>query len=155
MQKIITPELIKFAKQISEKYSTLKTGLYVSDNDKYAIEIKEEMFDGHRLLSTPSRISHNSGIIQLNDIRLFNATPLFIFINIIWCATIFQLKKESDKTLNELHKAADKVVFDYVLENFGEWDAVLGEWIQMLKSVPTPLNSERIKLLTDYISKAK
>lgn len=151
----ITPELVAFAKQISEKFSTLKPAVYVSDNDKYVVEIKEKIVDGHRVLSTPSRINHKTGVVQLNGVRFFNAAPSFIFTNIIWCETILQLKKESDKTINELHKDADKFVFDYVLANLGEWEAVIGSWVQILKSVPSLLNSERIKLLTEYILKAK
>lgn len=135
-------ELLKFAKEFSEKYQTLNDGLYASDNSTYKIQYLIEL----EVETEIARISHKTGIIQLRKSSIIKEpyTKDFVFFLIIWCVACKEVK---------LNTLADEIAtYIYIRDNRSKGDLIKG-FSNMLKLRNNKENILRIRHIKNLIDK--
>lgn len=145
-------ELLNFAKHFSNTYTTLSTGTYHSENNKYQIEFTEKFID----LITPVRVGNSSGKIEIarNIIMNEEYTPDFIFYMIIWSVIKFDLTKiESD--YESAYELADEIATDFYLTTKRSPKNLLKGYIILLSITNLDSNKRRYKMVENIVKKKK
>lgn len=141
-------ELLELALEFSNNYKKNKVGDYYSSNRKYHIKyckrLKDE-FTGEPL-TTAARVCNETGVIEL-DKELFKNqeyTSDFVFFIITWCVVRHALQ---DSNIKE----ADKISLEYYLTTKRSKRSIMQGWGKLLSTVPTELNMERLKQVTEIL----
>lgn len=92
-------ELVEFAKEFSDKYKSIKEGVYVSSNGNYTISYLDLIIDYKTLnvLNTTARISNIYKVIELNRLSLLNENynSDYVFYIILWLVAKYMFHKEN------------------------------------------------------------
>lgn len=139
-------ELFDFAKQFSENYRTLTVGEYFSNDRKYQIKYLERIIDKNsgRKLNTGARISHTTGIIEIDKL-IFESeqyTSDYLFFIILWCV-VEKMKRNP--------RLSDKITVEYYLTTGRSKKNLLIGYAKLFSSVMTELNVDRYKLLLEML----
>lgn len=139
-------DLLGLAKDFSERYTTLSAGEYFSDKRNYHIRYCEEIRDvvTGGVLSTNARISHKTGIIELDKTKFssYKINPDYVFFAILWCVgmRLFDNRAESDI----------KVLQYYLTTGRSHKNLVFGVF-ELFGQNPSMLNHERLGRIEKYI----
>lgn len=137
-------ELLNFAKHFSNTYTTLSTGTYHSENNKYQIEFVEDFSDSRN----PIKVIKSNGTIEVakNIILNHEYTPDFVFYLIIWSVIKFDLIK---------YQLADELATDFYLTTKRSPKNLLKGYIIISKNKPSDFNKRRYKLVELLVKKKK
>jgi len=141
-------ELLNFAKHFSNTCTTLSTGTYHSENNKYQIEFVDQFSDSRN----PTKITKSNGIIEVakNTIINHEYTADFIFYLIIWNAIKFDLIKIQDNC-----ELTDEMATCFYLTTKRSPKNLLKGYIILFHITNSDFNKRRYKLVENIVKKKK
>ena len=145
-----TREFYKFATNFCENAGILSTGVYKSDNGKFIIHYLDTIVDKGQVLSTPARVGHQSGIIEVSKGHFMNYT---VAQRMIILLHEFSHKYQNPKIGRPIHDevAADiNALYIYLGMGWARIDAreVYG---QVFLTAPSQGNVERNRIIDRFI----
>ncbi len=148
---LISSDLIKFSKQFSENYKKLKCGKHVSSCGKYTIAYPHQIRDNysHKLINTPYRVGHITGIMEFSKSKMCNVSPSVIFHAVIWCQILIKDQPESADYSN-----ADIQALKCAVENGYSKKEISDFIFNMFSKSPSELNKDRADKLLVYLKSA-
>lgn len=144
----------KFVKNFSLRAGYLKTGIASSPDDKYHIVYEDWMRDRKtgKILNTPARIGHDSGIIGAAKGKFLNYTvPMRYIILLHEGGHKFMNPKMGAVIENE--KGADlNALYIYLCQGFPPMEARKA-FAQVFVGAENKLNKSRMAIIEDFITK--
>jgi len=144
-------ELVEFAHSFSDKFKKLNVGTYVSDNDNYKISYLSNIRDNltKNIINTNARIGHTSRLVELDKKKLIKQKvgEDYVFFIILWC--FFKVNNPN----MDAYSDADIETFKFYSTTGRPYKKLISDFIGSLKHSPTELNSKRVKVIMDIISK--
>ena len=150
---------MRFAKQFSENASILSAGdkkpsIYRSDDAKYTIDYYDKIRDKKtgKVVSTPARIGHTTGIIEVSKHDFMQYTvPMRMVILLHEYAHKYKNPKIGKQISDEV--AADiNALSMYLSEGFSEVEAHRA-FLTVFKGSDNAQNTRRYLILKDFIAK--
>lgn len=142
----IPKDLIKFAKEFSDNFKRLSNnGVYCSNCGKYKIKYVDYVRDVHnrKVISTPYRVSHSTGIMEFSKIRMKDMPQSIIFNAVIWCYII------SKEPLDYI--GADIKSIECSIKNGFSKKELFIQYCDIFKKNLTEYNMYRIKQLNENL----
>ena len=142
---------IKFAQEFSERASILSSNksVYISDNGKFRIDYVDVIKDDKtgKALTTPARISHAKGVIQISKKHFLGYTvPMRMTLLLHEFSHYYLNKNISNEVEADLNAVLIACCMGYPLIE------VHKAFIEVFKTAPTDLNKLRLKKILTFIS---
>lgn len=154
-----TKNFYKFAVEFSENASILSAGekkphIYRSDDGKFTIDYYNVIYDRNtnKRLSTPARIGHNSGIIEVSKAKFMEYTvPMRLVILLHEYAHKYLNPKISRKI--EYETGADiQGLYVYLGKGWSPQEAHKS-FLRVFRTANNESNHKRYKIIRDFIDK--
>lgn len=154
-----TKNFYKFAVEFSENASILSAGerkphIYRSDDGKFTIDYYNVIYDRNtnKRLSTPARVGHNSGIIEVSKAKFMEYTvPMRLVILLHEYAHKYLNPKLNRKI--EYETGADiQGLYIYLGKGWSPIEAHKS-FLKVFKTANTKSNHKRYKIIKDFIDK--
>lgn len=141
-KKALTKEFIGFAQQISARLPYLTEGDYFSKNEKFHIQVLEEIV-GH---STPARIHNDFGFIQVSKAKMGrNTVPMNMAILCHEYSHFFENDIQEDEIEADINGLTIYLGLNYpIMESHKSFTEVFAH-------SDTPQNRERYQYIYEYI----
>lgn len=154
-----TKNFYKFAVQFAQNAGILSSGnkkphIYRSDDGKFTIDYYDNIYDNatKKFLSTPARIGHNTGIIEVSKNKFLSYTvPVRLIILMHEFAHKYLNPKLNRKI--EYETGADiQALYIYLGKGWSPFEAHQG-FLTVFDSANNGPNHKRYKILRDFINK--
>lgn len=154
-----TKNFYKFAVEFSQNAGILSAGdkkphIYRSNDGKFTIDYYNNIYDkkSGKLLSTPARIGHNTGVIEVSKEKFKKYS--------VAMRVVILMHEFSHKYLNpklgreiEYETGADiQGLYVYLGKGWSPLEAHQG-FLNVFRTSKTPMNHKRYKILKDFIDK--
>jgi hypothetical protein len=149
----------KFAVEFSENASILSAGdmkphIYRSDDNKFTIDYYNNIVDkkSNKRLTTPARIGHSTGIIEVSKNKFLQYTiPMRLIILLHEFAHKY-LNPKIDKPISYETGADIQALYIYLGKGWSPYEAHK-TFLQVFRNANNDPNHKRYKIINDFISK--
>jgi hypothetical protein len=159
-----TISFVKFCQEFCENASILSgdtiidgkviPSIYESDNGKFRIHYFDKIRDRKtgQFVSTPARIGHDSGIIEVSKSDFLNySVPMRMVILLHEYSHVY-LSKASNRAKNDEVSADINALMLYFSMGYSEIEAHYA-FLKVFKNADTPENRKRYKIINDFIDR--
>mgnify|MGYP003395235263 CR=1 FL=1 len=150
--KEIPSDLVKFAKEFSEKYKKLSCGTFISGCGKYRIDYVHRRKTDNK---SPYGVDIRTGIMEFSKPRTVNTPPSYVFNGIIWCQVLFKIRQKNEDDYTDNYRKADLKALQCSMENGYSKKELFKQYCKVLKGSPSKQNRDRIEKLYQFIKNFK
>lgn len=154
-----TQSFYKFAVDFSQNASILSAGddkphIYRSDDNKFTIDYYNILKDHStkKKLSTPARIGHNTGIIEVSKSKFMQYTVPMRLVILMHEFAHKYLNPKIDQPINYETGADIQALYVYLGKGWSPYEAHK-TFLQVFKTSNNEANHKRYKIINDFISK--
>ncbi len=154
-----TKNFYKFAVEFSENAGILSAGdkkphIYRSDDGKFTIDYYNIIYDKatNKRLSTPARIGHNSGIIEVSKAKFMNYTVPMRLVILLHEFAHKYLNPKINRKIDYETGADIQALYIYLGKGWSPMEAHKS-FLNVFKTANNEMNHKRYKILKDFIDK--
>ena len=154
-----TQNFYNFAVEFSQNASILSAGddkphIYRSDDNKFTIDYYNTLKDHStkKKLTTPARIGHNTGIIEVSKSKFMQYTVPMRLIILMHEFAHKYLNPKIDKPINYETGADIQALYVYLGKGWSPYEAHKS-FLQVFRTANNEPNHKRYKIINDFISK--
>jgi len=154
-----TQNFYNFAVEFSQNAGILSAGenkphIYRSDDNKFTIDYYNNIIDrqSNKLLSTPARIGHNTGIIEVSKNKFLQYTVPMRLIILLHEFAHKNLNPKIDRPISYETGADIQALYVYLGKGWSPYEAHK-TFLHVFKSANNEMNHKRYKIINDFISK--
>ena len=148
----IPNDLIKFAKEFSEKYKKLSCGTYTSGGGKYRIDYVHRRKTDNK---SPYGVNNHTGIMEFGKSKMVNTPPSYVFNAVIWCQVLFKIRQKNEDDYENNYRKSDIIALRCSMENGYSKKELFKQYCKVLKGSPSKQNRDRIEKLYQFIKNFK
>jgi hypothetical protein len=154
-----TQNFYNFAVEFSQNASILSAGeskphIYRSNDGNFTIDYYNNIIDKktNKLLTTPARIGHNTGIIEVSKNKFMQYTIPMRLVILLHEFSHKYLNPKIDKPISYETGADIQGLYVYLGKGWSPYEAHK-TFLQVFKNANNELNHKRYKIINDFISK--
>lgn len=154
-------EFLKFAAFFAEKAKVLKSGksrmnpqTYLSDNRQFRIDYYDKIYDvkSKEFLTTPARVHHNTGMIEVSKKHIWNYSVPMIMIILLHEYSHFYKNRQSGKAISNEPAADVNALYLYLGMGFSPLESQYA-FLHVFKEANNEANHKRMKIINDFTNK--
>lgn len=154
-----TKNFYKFAVEFSENASILSAGnkkphIYRSDDGKFTIDYYNVIYDrtSNKRLSTPARVGHTSGIIEVSKAKFMEYTVPMRLVILLHEYAHKYLNPKINRRIDYETGADIQALYIYLGKGWSPLEAHKS-FLKVFKSANNKSNHKRYKIIRDFIDK--
>jgi hypothetical protein len=154
-----TQNFYNFAVEFSQNAGILSAGdgkphIYRSDDGKFTIDYYNNIVDKktNKLLTTPARIGHNTGVIEVSKNKFLQYTVPMRLIILLHEFAHKYLNPHIDRPISYESGADIQGLYVYLGKGWSPYEAHK-TFLQVFKNANNELNHKRYKIINDFISR--
>jgi hypothetical protein len=154
-----TQNFYNFAVEFSQNASILSSGenkphIYRSDDGKFTIDYYNNIIDRktNKMLSTPARIGHNTGIIEVSKNKFLQYTIPMRLIILLHEFAHKHLNPKIDRPISYETGADIQGLYVYLGKGWSPYEAHK-TFLQVFRNAKNEPNHKRYKIINDFISR--
>jgi hypothetical protein len=154
-----TQNFYNFAVEFSQNAGILSAGdkkphIYRSDDNKFTIDYYNNIVDKktNKMLTTPARIGHNTGIIEVSKNKFMQYTIPMRLVILLHEFSHKYLNPKIDKPISYETGADIQGLYVYLGKGWSPYEAHK-TFLQVFKNANNEPNHKRYKIINDFISK--
>jgi hypothetical protein len=154
-----TQNFYNFAVEFSQNAGILSAGdtkphIYRSNDGKFTIDYYNNIFDKktNKLLTTPARIGHNTGIIEVSKNKFIQYTIPMRLVILMHEFSHKYLNPKIDRPINYETGADIQGLYVYLGKGWSPYEAHK-TFLQVFRNANNEPNHKRYKIINDFISK--
>ena len=145
-------EFVKFALDFCENAGIKSTGVYQSDTGKFTINYLNNIVDKGVTLSTPARVGHLSGIIEVSKGHFMGYTVPQRFIILLHEFSHKYRNPKIGKPISDEIAADINALYIYLGMGFPRIEA-REVYAKVFQTAPNAQNLQRNRIISDFIDK--
>jgi hypothetical protein len=154
-----TKSFYKFAVEFSQNAGMLSAGdtkphVYRSDDGKFTIDYYNVIYDrsSKKRLSTPARVGHNSGIIEVSKAKFMEYTVPMRLVILMHEFAHKYLNPKIDRPIDYETGADIQALYIYLGKGWSPFEAHKA-FLKVFKTANGEANHKRYKIINDFIDK--